>query len=237
METHHMRHLLQRREFLRRGAVLLAASPLTITTGCRSHQYGHVIASNQGDMVGSHAAGAETYNALVDEAVAKLLGRQAVELSPVAYQPGTPCAKRICFVGVENCSIEEMGDFKEQIYEQIDTQILQSPSFEPVSRRFVDAALRQTRLRPDSLFLPENARMFAATLEQQGQPFDYLLYAKLTSGTTERNHNTQRDYLLTLEMIDIHSGKYDKQSAMVRKGYHKTRAGKWRNYNPFTREW
>jgi hypothetical protein len=78
-------------------------------------------------------------------------------------------------------------------------------------------------------------RLFSAVLEKQGQPFDYLMYAKLTSGTTEKNHNYQRDYLLSVEMIDIHSGHYDKELAKVRKGYHKSRLGKWRNYNPFTR--
>jgi len=225
---------MKRREFLQWGGIAVTAGPLVWASGCRSHQFGHVIAGDQSDMVGSHAAGAETYNALIHESMAKLLGRQEAACLPAAYQEGTPPPKRICFVCVENCSIEEMGDFKDQVYEQIDTQIVQSPMFEPVNRRFIDAALRETRLRPDSLFLPENMRLFTGVLEQQGQPFDYLLYAKLTSGTTEKNHDTQRDYLLTLEMIDVHTGHYDKESAKVRKGYHKSRVGKWRNYNPFT---
>ena len=201
--------------------------------GCRSHQYGHIVADNQADMVGSHAAGAETYNSLVAESVAKLLARHEASLHQVSYEDVAPCPQRVCFVGVENCSAEDMGDFRNQVYELIDSQILESPNFEPISRRYVDAALRQTRLRPDALFLPENMRGFSACLEQQGQPFDYLLYAKLTTGTTDKNHSYQRDYLLTLELIDVHTGKYDKQSAKIRKGYHKTRVGKWRIYNPF----
>lgn len=222
---------MDRRNFLRLG---LAAAPFSLAMGCRSHQFGHVIKDDQADMVGSHAAGAETFNPLINESVAKLLGRQEMQLHAVSYNHGPPAPKRICFVCVENRSIEELGDFKEQIYEQIDSQILQSPMFDPISRRFVDAALYETRLRPDALFLPDNMRLFAATLEQQGQPFDYLLYAKLTSGTTESNRDYQRDYLLTLEMVNIHTGQYDKESAKVRKGYHQSRAGKWRNYNPFT---
>jgi hypothetical protein len=226
---------MKRREFLQRSATALTAVPLAWATGCRSHQFGHVVSADQADLVGSHTAGAETYNALIGESMAKLLGRQEAECLPAAYSEGLPVPKRVCFVCVENCSIEEMGDFKEQVYEQIDSHLLQSPGFEPINRRFVDAALRETRLRPDSLFLPENMRLFSAVLEKQGQPFDYLMYAKLTSGTTEKNRNYQRDYLLTVEMIDIHSGHYDKESAKVRKGYHKSRLGKWRNYNPFTR--
>ncbi|MDA1051642.1 MAG: penicillin-binding protein activator LpoB [Planctomycetota bacterium] len=224
---------MERRDFLRLG---LAAAPLSFALGCRSHQVGHVIKDDQSDMVGSHAAGAETFNPLIDESVAKLLARQETQFHPVSYDGGPPAPKRICFVCVENRSIEELGDFKEQIYEQIDSLILQSPTFDPVSRRFVDAALYETRLRPDSLFVPENMRLFMAALEQQGQPFDYLLYAKLTSGTTENNHDFQRDYLLTLEMVNVHTGQYDKESAKVRKGYHHSRVGKWFNYNPFTRQ-
>lgn len=203
--------------------------------GCRAHQYGHVVADNQADMVGSHAAGAETYNALVSSSVAQLLCRHEAALHQVAYQAEEPCPQRVCFVNVENCSAEDMGDFRNQVYELIDAQILESPNFEPISRRYVDAALRQTRLRPDALFLPENMRTFSSALEQQGQPFDYLLYAKLTSGTTDKNRSYQRDYLLTLELINVHTGKYDKQSAKIRKGYHKTRVGKWSNYNLFNR--
>lgn len=224
---------MDRRDFLRLG---LAAAPFSMAIGCRSHQFAHVIKDDQSDMVGSHAAGAETFNPLINESVAKLLARQETQLHPVSHTNGPPLPKRICFVCVENRSIEELGDFEEQIYEQIDSQILQSPMFDSVSRRLVDAALYETRLRPDSLFLPENMRLFMAALEQEGEPFDYLLYAKLTSGTTENNSNYQRDYLLTLEMVNVHTGQYDKESAKVRKGYHHSRAGKWMNYNPFTRQ-
>jgi hypothetical protein len=75
-------------------------------------------------------------------------------------------------------------------------------------------------MRPDQLFIPDNLRMFAAIMEQQQQPFDYLLFAKLTSGTTRENKDYQRDYLLTLELIDIQTGQPDKQSATISKGYH-----------------
>lgn len=228
---------MERREFLHLGSVA-AGSGLAMLAGCRGHQYGHVVADNQADMVGSHTAGAETFNPLIDESVAKLLGRQDAQFHMASAQGmQQPHPRRICFIGVENRSAEELGDFRDQIYEQIDTQILQAPMFESVSRRFVDAALYETRLRPDQLFLEHNRQIFAAALQQQGQPFDYLLYARLTSGTTQNNHDYQRDYLLTLELVNVHTGQYDKESAKIRKGYHTTRAGKWRNYNPFTKLW
>ena len=127
---------------------------------------------------------------------------------------------RICFVGVENKTAEEIGDFKEQIYEQIDTRLLESNTFAPISRRYVDAGLRSTRIRPDELFVPDAMRTFVQVMEQQGQPFDYLLFAKLTSGTTRENHDYQRDYVLTLELVDIRTGQQDKQSATLSKAYH-----------------
>jgi hypothetical protein len=61
-------------------------------------------------------------------------------------------------------------------------------------------------------------------------PIDTLMYATITSGTTDRNHSSQRDYLLTLEMVNLHSGEFLKESATLSKGYHKTRAGKWWNF-------
>jgi hypothetical protein len=188
-------------------------------------------------MVGSHSAGAETFNPLIDQALAELLGRHAPVGQTVSHAPGQigPGKLAICFVGVENRSAEELGDFKDQIYQQIDTQIVQSGVFHPISKRFVDAGLFQTRLRPDSLFVPANMQMFTATMQQMGHPFDYLLYATITSGTTTDNHSYQRDYLLTMEMVDVRTGQYDKQSAKLRKGYHRTRVGKWRKYNPFSK--
>ncbi len=225
---------MDRRAFLSLLSGLAGTTCLGLLAGCRGHQYGHVIEGNQPDLVGSHAAGAEVFNPLIDEAMAKLLSSQSMMVQEVAYQgvEELPAPRSICFVGVENKSIEELGDFKDQIYQQIDTILVQSQAFQPISRRVMDAALRETRLRPDALLIPENMRLFAAVLERQGQPLHYLLYATITSGTTERNSSQQRDYVLTLEMVNVQTGSYEKQSAAISKGYHKTRAGKFFHYNP-----
>lgn len=209
-----------RRDFL--GAAL-AASGLAALAGCKGSQYARVIQPGQKQMVGSHAAGNETFDPLIDEAVCKLLARHEPESHVQVSTMGEalpPPKMHICFVGVENKTAEEIGDFKEQIYESIDSKLLESSTFLPISRRYVEAGLTQVRMRPDQLFLPENQRMFAAIMEQQEQPFDYLLFAKLTSGTTRENKDYQRDYVLTLELIDIHTGNADKQSAKLSKGYH-----------------
>jgi peptidoglycan-synthase activator LpoB len=217
---------MDRRRFLNVTSVGL----VSLCCGCRGKQFARVSQPGDADLVGSHQAGAETFKPLTEEAVAKLLGRHCSPFQQAAYVSGPeqlpPPGMRICFVGVENKSAEEIGDFKEQLYEVIDSKILESHVFQPISKRYVDAALRETRLRPDSLFIPQNMRMFSGFLEQQGQPFDYLLYATITSGTTRENQEYQRDYLLTLEMVNVHNGEYDKQSASLSKTYHKTRIGR-----------
>jgi hypothetical protein len=218
---------MDRRGFLRISTGGMLGLGLLWQAGCKS-QTAQVKKPGQADMVGSHTAGAEVYKPLIDEAVGKLLARHSQGVQPAAYNPSGPQPMRICFVGVENKSIEEMGDFKEQIYQAIDTRITQSGTFQTVSRRFVDAGLQQARLRPDMLFIPQNMRDFSAAMERQGQPFDYLLYATLTSGTTHDNRDYQRDYLLTLEMVSIRDGSNDKEAAELSKAYNRSAGAKMR---------
>ena len=238
-----------RKNELRISRVLVASAFVAgtvLTVGCAGHQYGHLLTNQDKDMVGSHAAGAATWNPLVDEAVAKLLSRCPPPVQPVGFESTgeipldpavgaalTPGPANVCFIGIENKSAEEMLDFKDQLYERIDSQINSVGEFRGISRRMVEAALRETRQRPDSLFLPANRQNFAAALGRQGTPVDYLLYATITSGTTDRNKSSQRDYVLTMEMINVHTGDYMKESAKIRKGYSKSRAGKWWNYGFF----
>lgn len=230
-----------------------AAKPLAFllilagTTGCAGRQYGHLLASSDKDLVGSHAAGAATWNPLVEESVAKLLTRCPPDVQPVGFEShgdvpidmsvvNSALARgpaTVCFVGIENKSAEDLGDFKDQLFEQIDSQINGNSEFRGISHRLVQSALNETRLRPDSLFLPANRDAFAAVLGKAGSPVDYLLFANITSGTTDRNKTSQRDYTLTLEMVNVHTGDFLKESAKIRKGYSKTRAGKWWNYGVF----
>jgi hypothetical protein len=224
---------------LRRTFLVTAGIPWTIAfAGCRGQrQFARIVNPGDKALMGSHQAGAETFGPLVDEAVAKLLARNAeAPVQQVSYDDAgepLPCPpKRICFVGVENKSAEDIGDFKEQIYQSIDSRILESSVFQSVNRRFVDAGLRDTRLRPDQLLVPEHMRTFAGHMEQQGQPIDYLLYATITSGTTRENRDFQRDYVLTLELVEVGTGTYDKQSAELSKGYHHSRLSRWRATNP-----
>ncbi len=222
---------MNRCQLLGTTVLLLVGVGFLAASGCRSNQTAQVVQPGDKALVGSHTAGQETYQPLVATAVTNLLARHGHATQPAGYTEGSPPQPpmRICFVGVENKSIEEMGDFKEQIYQQIDTRIVQSQVYQPVSRRFVEAGLRQCRLRPDELMVPQNMRTFTQTMEQMGQPFDFLLYATLTSGTTRANKDYQRNYLLTLEMVEVRTGQYDKESAELDKAYNVSAGAKLRN--------
>jgi Peptidoglycan-synthase activator LpoB len=213
-------------DLYRQFALLVGAS--MCFAGCQNHRYAHVLDESQRDMVGSHQAGAETFDVLVGESVAKLLDRQiAANDYPLTGQPGQ---KRICFAGIENRSSEDIGDFKDQLFEQIDSAVSSSGVFQTISPRFVESGLRQLRIYPADLMVPSHRAAFLSVMEQQDQPFDYLLFARLTSGTTQHNTSYQRDYVLTLELVDLATGSHDKESAELRKGYHKSRISKWTGY-------
>lgn len=222
---------MRRRDLLKAGLMGMASAPWL---GCRNHQYAKVNQEGASDMVGSHQAGAETYKPLVDDAVAKLLGRH-LPPGPTGPDEIPPQPLRVCFVGVRNDSSEEIGDFKNQLFQIIDSRIIESQVFQPISQHYVEAGLREARLRPDDLFIPENARVFTGIMEQQQQPFDYLLFATLTSGTTRENRDYQRDYLLTLELVSLETGAADKQSASLSKSYYHSRMSRLGSYLPWNR--
>lgn len=210
-----------------RAALLLAT--VAATLGCnRGHQYARVIKPGERQMIGSHRAGQETFGPLVEDSVGKLLAKveqSSVQLAADTGQP--PGRMSICFVGVENASSEEIGDAKEQIYEAIDQKVRESSAFQLISRRYVDAGIKEVRLQPAQLFVPDNMRMFCGVMEQAGQPFDYLMVAKLTSLTTQENKEYQRDYQLTLELVNVNTGIGEKQYATLSKGYHTSRTSRW----------
>ena len=206
---------------------LVALGMLIGLTGCRGTQHAHILAADDKDMVGSHEAGAETWGPLIDESVAKLLARSVDSVETVSYvqSDGMP-VRTVCFVGVENRSSEPLGDFREQIYEHIDAQVGLAPSFRMISRRYVEAAMKEIRCRPDALILPPKRRELQMALEREQQPFDYILFAHVTSGTTNVNGDYQRNYVLTLELLDVRTGDSVKESAKLRKGYHQSYLGK-----------
>lgn len=221
---------MDRRHFFERIGFSVAGLVIGTVSGCKGHQYAHVLNETDKNMVGSHTAGAETWEPLIQTSVSQLLSREHSSVTLTSHT-GEPCKKRICFLHVDNRSSEEIGDFGDQIYQKIDTIINSSETFELVNIRAVKAGLQQAGLRPDDLYTPSARRKFAATMEQEREPIDYFLYATITSGTTRSNKKDyQRDYLFTLELVNFETGHTEKESAEIRKGYHKSKLGKLRIY-------
>ncbi len=196
---------------LRNISWLLILCVSIILLGCSQPQ-GRIMGEEEEDYVGAKAGGGTTYDRLIEGAVGKLLNRQSAAARGMGKL-------KVAYLGVENKSAEDLADFQEHIYELIDTSIETSGRYRSISRRFVAAALRDTRLRADELFLPKHRRTFIKALETQGNPVEFLLFSKLTSGTTRGDGVKQRAYMLTLELVDVETGDFNKESERIRKAY------------------
>lgn len=182
-----------------------------VAVSCRTPQ-GRVMEDSEQNYVGARTAGAETFDRLIAGTVNKLLEGQTAAKTATGRLS-------IAVLPVENASAEELGDWQEQIYDLIATSINTSDRYQMISRRFVDAALREGRLRSTDLFLPQQRREFLRILEVSKSPADFLLFPKLTSGTTHGEDVRQRNYLLTLELVDVQTGASNRVAEQVRKAY------------------
>ena len=166
------------------------------------------------DYVGKASAGAATYDRLIEGAVEKLFQRHrdAVDRTRTF---------KVAFVDVVNRSGYEMGDAREQMFDIISTKINHFSGYETVSSLYVGAALKDTRLTPEQIFLPKHRRKFLAALEQTKNPAACLLFASVTSITTSGRDVKQINYRLTMELVDVASGRNFQESQLVRKKYTK----------------
>ena len=223
-----MRTLLHIITLLLFGALLIGCKGIN---GERFHKVliqARVMHRGEADTVGSNRAGAEVYNPMRGT-IDKLLAKAAKEpIQQVAYhsEANVPAKRKVCFISLENASVEELGDFREHIKAAILEGISHSDQFEIVSDRAVTAGLQALSLRADDLFVSENRRMFISIMGQGGAPVDYLLFAKITSGTTENNRDMQRDYRLTLELICTQTFVPIIESIPIRKEYNNSDRGK-----------
>ncbi len=196
--------------------------------GCET-QKGKIVDSSTPDRIGSHRAGSEVYDPAAQSAVEGLLARVANEPEEVADLGPTvgqitenPMIRRVCFVGVENAGGEELGDIRESLAESIRTMISQSDQFDVIDSRMVMAGLRETGLRVDDLLLPDKRARFASALGEMDSPFDYLLFAKITTATTTDNVDSQVKYSLTLDLTNIHTGSSTRQTVELKKHYNRS---------------
>ena len=197
-----------------RLAVLMAAA-LTLAA-CQDAAY--IKTEEDPDLVDAKKGGIVVYDQLVSEVTTKLLANHA----PSATLERAQGKMKVAFVGIENSGAEELRDIREAIYENIDTILVNEQLYMPVSRRFVDAAMRQTGQRPEDLFLRSGRESFLAAITKEGVAPDYLLFAKVTTLSSEGVDENQRNYQLTLDLVDANTGVTEaKETGRVRKGFNK----------------
>ncbi len=181
--------------------------------GCSSAPKGRIKGADEEDLVGKNRAGGATFRMLIAESTEKLLDGHARDL-----RPGEPFY--VAFVGVENKTVEELRDSREAIYESIDTVLVNNAAYTPVSRRMVDHTLKLHDIVPEDLFLAAGRDLFRAELTKQGITPDFLLWCKLSTMSTFGENVSQRDYQMTLDLVDANSGlTVRKETALVSKEY------------------
>lgn len=129
---------------------------------------------------------------------------------------------RVAFIGLENKSAEEIRDIREALYQTIDTILVNDQAYTPINQRYVDEAMRSAGLRPEGLFLRDGRQRFVEAVTREGLAPDYLLYGVITSMTSVGINEDQRNYQLTLELIDANTGEtVVKETGRVRKQFNK----------------
>ena len=208
-------------------AALLLCGAFSI--GCKATQF-RILHGREGDSAGDIHPSAELYSPIVRETTGKLLARVAREPIQQAAYHGGAAARTICFVNLETISAEGLGDFRGSIRLAIFEEISQSTQFEIVNDHVATSGLLALSLRPDDLLMQENKRTFVNIMGQGGTSVDYLLFARITSGTSESNQDMQRDYELTLKLVCTRTFVPILESASIRKEYNsspRSETGNW----------
>lgn len=172
---------------------------------------GRIKADDEADLVGADRAGSAAYHEVIAEGVERLLQSHSATTKGERWS--------LACLGFENAGLEELVDWEEQLYELITGAVTRSGRYKVVSRRFLEAGMKEASVRQDELFLPKHQRSLAAALERANQPVQLFLFPKLTTGTTRAGNKKQRDYLLTLELVEVETGWSDKFVGKVSKEY------------------
>lgn len=176
-----------------------------------------IMDDNEEDLVGGNKAGSAVFDRIVNGSVKELLNKYTDKVLAGKAATGI----KVAFGGVENRQNEELGEWRDELNQLIDTSINEFEGFSTVSQRYVAAGLRGANIKVDELFEPAKRRQFLTALEQSGNPVKAIVFATITAGAQEQGQTRQRRYRLTLEMIDTETGENLKADADVRKEYNR----------------
>ncbi len=183
-------------------AAVLAAS---LAAGCAGPS-ARVKSSDEGTLVDVRKGGTETYKELIRKGVEELLAENRIQLENAAKKP------MIAFVGVENRSSEELGEFRAAMDTEITTALVNSRIYSMLSMRAVDAAKREANIRDVAdLTVSRPRQAFLSVLNRDGQPPEYFLFGEVTTMTSTGNQSRERTYQLTLQLMDSSNGTIQSQ--------------------------
>lgn len=185
-----------------------------LAAGC-SGPSARVKDESEGDLVDVRKGGTETYLALVNKGVRELIEANRKDLMKSAEKP------LVAFVGVENKSSEELGEFRASMNSEIETVLVNSELLGMISMRAVDAARRESNIRTiDDLTTARSRQAFLSVLNRDGAVAQFLLYGEVTSMTSSGNSAKERTYELTLQLMDSSTGMIASQKKVkLRKEY------------------
>jgi hypothetical protein len=197
-----------------RAAPLLAAAAL-LAAGCTGPS-ARVKSDDEGTLVDATRGGTETYKELIRKGVTDMLQEHRLLLSATAAEK-----PMVAFVGVENRSSEELGEFRSAMNNEITTALVNSRLYTMLSMRAVDAAKREANVRDVAdLTTARNRESFLSVLNRDGQPPQYLLFGEVTTMSSRGAGERERTYQLTLQMMDSSNGVIQTQKLVeVRKAY------------------
>ena len=194
--------------------ILVALAAAFVAAGCTGPS-ARVKSGDEGDLVDVRKGGTETYKELIRKGVSQLLEEHRLTLGNSAEKV------MIAFVGVENRSSEELGEFRASMNNEITTALVNSRLYSMLSMRAVDAAKRESNIRSvDDLTVARPRAAFLAVLNKDGQAPQYLLFGEVSTMTSSGNSAKERTYQLTLQMMDSSNGVIQTQKMVeMRKEY------------------
>lgn len=194
--------------------ILVALAAAFLAAGCTGPS-ARVKSGDEGDLVDVRKGGTETYKELIRKGVSELLAEHRLTLGNSAEKV------MIAFVGVENRSSEELGEFRASMNNEITTALVNSRLYSMLSMRAVDAAKRESNIRSvDDLTVARPREAFLGVLNKDGQAPQYLLFGEVTSMTSSGNNSRERTYQLTLQLMDSSNGVIQTQKMVeMRKEY------------------
>ncbi len=162
---------------------------------------GFLAATFAGCFGGSKDEG-ERVVAVSSPAVEKTTSSALQELQRLTVLNGKQNAT-LCFLGVSGKG--DLGGLSEAARQQIET----SSSFRLLEKNAVQAALKESDVRANNLFIPTERKKFVAAL---GEPVDYLLAGYVEVGAApnenaESSENAKKTKIFKLELVELETNR------------------------------